>query len=69
MILNGVINCGLKHGVGSGTERGLDSVKVSFESSILVVIVLLPVIRPHPILTLCQGAIAKHTRYIAPLNN
>ena len=64
--VNGVIKVVKRNGVGSGVERGLDLAKVSFESSILVVIVALPVIRPHPILTLCQGAIGKHTRYVAP---
>ena len=68
MIINGVINCG-RHGVGSRNVRGLDLAKVAFVIFDLVMIAPLPVIRPHPILTLCQGAIGKLTRYVAPLNN
>ena len=49
VILNGVINCG-RNGVGSGNMRGLDLAKVAFVIFDLVVNVLLPVIRPHPIL-------------------
>ena len=56
-----------RNGVGSGVERGLDLAKVSLVIFDLVVNVLLPVIRPHPILTLCQGAIGKYIRYVAPL--
>ena len=66
MIINGVINCG-RNGVGSGNVRGLDLAKVAFVIFDLVVIAPLPVIRPHPILTLCQGAIGKYIRYVAPL--
>ena len=54
-------------GVGSGDVRGLVLAKVAFVTLDLAVIAPLPVIRPHPILTLCQGAIGKLTWYIAPL--
>ena len=65
--VNGVIKVDKRNGVGSGAVRGLDLAKVSFGIFDLVVIVPLPVIRPHPILTLCQGAIGKYIRYVAPL--
>ena len=56
-----------RNGVGSGVERGLDFAKVSFGILDLVVIAPLPVIRPHPILTLCQRRDRKTSRYVAPL--
>ena len=62
--VNGVINVVKRNGVRSGV---LILLRYHLESSILVVIVALPVIRPHPILTLCQGAIGKYIRYVAPL--
>ena len=50
VILNGVIKVVKRNGVGSGNVRGLDLAKVAFVIFDLVVNVLLPVIRPHPIL-------------------
>ena len=50
VIVNGVINVVKCNGVGSGNSRGLDIVKVVFDIFDLVVNVLLPVIRPQPIL-------------------
>ena len=67
MIVNGVINVVKRNGVGSGIVRGLDLAKVAFVIFDLVVNVLLPVIRPHPILTLCQRRDRKTSRYVAPL--
>ena len=64
--VNGVIKVDKRNGVGSGAVRGLDLAKVSFGIFDLVVIVPLPVIRPHPILTLCQGAIGKHLGTLPP---
>ena len=64
--VNGVIKVVKRNGVGSGKWRGLDLAKVPFDIFDLVMIVLLPVIRPHPILTLCQRAIGKYIRYVAP---
>ena len=52
--VNGVSKVVKRIGVGSGNVRGLDIAKVFFGIFDLVVIVLLPVIRPQPILTLCQ---------------
>ena len=40
---------GLTQGDGTGTKRGLDLVKVSLDSSILVLSIPLPVIILHPI--------------------
>ena len=66
VILNGVIKVVKRIGVGSGNVRGLDIAKVFFGIFDLVVIVLLPVIRPQPILTLCQRRDRKTFRYVAP---
>ena len=64
--LNRVIKVVKRIGVGSGNVRGLDKAKVFLGIFDLVVIVLLPVIRPQPILTLCKGAIGKYIWYVAP---
>ena len=48
--VNGVSKVVKRIGVGSGNVRGLVIVKVFFGVFDLVVIVLLPVIRPQPIL-------------------
>ena len=65
--VNGVSKVVKRIGVGSGNVRGLDIAKVFFGIFDLVVIVLLPVIRPQPILTLCQRRDRKTFRYIAPI--
>ena len=48
--VNGVSKVVKRIGVGSGNMRGLDKAKVFLGIFDLVVIVLLPVIRPQPIL-------------------
>ena len=65
-IVNGDIELGQMQGDGSGTRRGLDSVKVSFGSSFLVLSVPLPVIIPHPI-RLTVRARKGLTRYVCPI--
>ena len=63
--VNGVSKVVKRIGVGSGNVRGLDLVKVVFGIFDLVVNVLLPVIRPQPILTLCHRRDRKTFRYVA----
>ena len=58
--LNGVIKVVKRIGVGPGNVRGLDLVKVDFGILVLVVNVLLLVIRPQPIPTLCHRCDRKH---------
>ena len=64
--VNGVSKVVKRIGVGSGNVRGLDLVQVVFGIFGLVVIVLLPVIRPQPILTLCQRRDRKHLGTLPP---
>ena len=65
--VNGVSKVVKRIGVRSGNVRGLDLAKVFFGIFDLVVIVLLPVIRPQPFLTLCQRHDRKTFWYVTPI--